>query len=112
LEDSAHQKGSLDSLKMSVISLSLTQSYQADIGDVLAVFDVGAYGMAMSSHYNLRSKPVEVAFSFFSSYFLFPETNIYSGVASKREQRRHVDQKTRDIRRHDWRLRFPFSHLP
>lgn len=29
-------------------------------GDLMAVMDVGAYGMAMASNYNMRGRPVEV----------------------------------------------------
>jgi diaminopimelate decarboxylase len=29
-------------------------------GDVIAVYDAGAYGFAMSSQYNMRGKPREV----------------------------------------------------
>ena len=28
--------------------------------DLLAIYDVGAYGMALSSNYNLRTKPAEI----------------------------------------------------
>ena len=30
------------------------------VGDVIAICDVGAYGMSMTSQYNLRSRPAEV----------------------------------------------------
>mgnify|MGYP001196534183 CR=1 FL=1 len=32
-------------------------------GDILAIFDVGAYGFSMSSNYNSRLKPSEVLVS-------------------------------------------------
>ena len=28
--------------------------------DILAIYDVGAYGMVLSSNYNLRTKPPEI----------------------------------------------------
>jgi len=31
-------------------------------GDILAIMDTGAYGMAMASHYNMRALPAEVLF--------------------------------------------------
>jgi diaminopimelate decarboxylase len=31
-----------------------------DAGDVLAILDAGAYGMALASNYNTRSRPAEV----------------------------------------------------
>ena len=34
--------------------------YKADIGDVVAVKDAGAYGFVMASNYNCRLKPAEV----------------------------------------------------
>ncbi|MDH4121481.1 MAG: diaminopimelate decarboxylase [Deltaproteobacteria bacterium] len=33
------------------------------VGDLLAVLDAGAYGMALASHYNLRPRPAEVMVS-------------------------------------------------
>ncbi len=33
---------------------------KAEEGDILAIFDVGAYGLAQGSHYNLRGYPAEV----------------------------------------------------
>lgn len=33
---------------------------KVDAGDVLAILDAGAYGMALSSNYNTRSRPAEV----------------------------------------------------
>ena len=36
---------------------------KVDEGDILAIFDVGAYGFSMSSNYNSRLKPSEVLVS-------------------------------------------------
>ena len=39
----------------------LTKKYQKiEQGDILIIHDVGAYGMVLSSNYNLRPKPAEV----------------------------------------------------
>ena len=39
----------------------LTKKYQKiKQGDVLIIHDVGAYGMVLSSNYNMRPKPAEV----------------------------------------------------
>jgi diaminopimelate decarboxylase len=33
---------------------------RTDVGDLIAFFDVGAYGFSMASHYNARLLPAEV----------------------------------------------------
>ena len=35
--------------------------------DILAICDVGAYGMVLSSNYNLRTKPSEILINRYSS---------------------------------------------
>tara|TARA_Y100000590_G_scaffold65922_1_gene71268 strand:+ start:870 stop:2084 length:1215 start_codon:yes stop_codon:yes gene_type:complete len=40
--------------------LSLPKYQSLNEGDILAICDVGAYGMSLASNYNLRTKPAEV----------------------------------------------------
>ena len=40
--------------------LSLPKYQYLNEGDILAICDVGAYGMSLASNYNLRTKPAEV----------------------------------------------------
>ena len=40
---------------------NLPKKYQkVNEKDILAIYDVGAYGMVLSSNYNLRTKPPEI----------------------------------------------------
>ena len=40
--------------------LSLVKYYKISEGDYVSICDVGAYGMVLTSNYNLRTKPAEV----------------------------------------------------
>ena len=40
--------------------LSLKKYQKVNEKDILAIYDVGAYGMVLSSNYNLRTKPPEI----------------------------------------------------
>ena len=40
--------------------LSLKKYQKINEKDILAIYDVGAYGMVLSSNYNLRTKPPEI----------------------------------------------------
>ncbi len=40
--------------------LTTKNYYKIDEGDILGICDVGAYGMVLSSNYNLRTKPPEI----------------------------------------------------
>lgn len=42
------------------MALDRRLSHEPSKGELLAVFDVGAYGMAMSSNYNMRARATEV----------------------------------------------------
>ena len=43
--------------------ISLKKFQKLNKGDYLAICDVGAYGMSLSSNYNLRPKPIELLIS-------------------------------------------------
>ena len=40
--------------------LTVTNYQKLNQGDIIIICDVGAYGMVLSSNYNLRPKPVEI----------------------------------------------------
>ena len=40
--------------------LTLANYQDLNEGEILAICDVGAYGMSLSSNYNLRPKPLEI----------------------------------------------------
>ena len=40
--------------------LTVTDYQKLNQGDIIIICDVGAYGMVLSSNYNLRPKPVEI----------------------------------------------------
>ena len=47
--------------------LSLSKFQNLGESDILAICDVGAYGMVLSSNYNLRTKPSEILINRYSS---------------------------------------------
>ena len=40
--------------------MTVTDYQKLNQGDIIIICDVGAYGMVLSSNYNLRPKPVEI----------------------------------------------------
>ena len=60
----AHRNYTVSDLKALKHSKSstpkLTMSNPANKKDIIAICDVGAYGMSLSSNYNLRPKPIEL----------------------------------------------------
>ncbi len=57
--------------------LSLQKYQKVKEGDVLAICDVGAYGIVLASNYNLRTKPAEVMVSKSNFKIISKRENIY-----------------------------------
>ena len=57
--------------------LSLKKYQKIKENDVLVICDVGAYGIVLSSNYNLRTKPAEVLVSRSNFKIISKRENIY-----------------------------------
>lgn len=59
---------------------------EAQIGDILAIYDAGAYGMTMASHYNRRTYPAEILRTQNGGL-----KEIRKRISPEEEVRRHLD---------------------